>query len=255
MHSDLNPDRLLVLAPHPDDEAIGTGALIQRVVARGGQLRVVFLTDGDRNLWPQRFLYRKWSVTPADRVAWGALRRREAIASLAALGAAAGDAVFLGLPDQNLGELARSGDAGPLDTLRGILRDFKPSLMVVTSAQDLHSDHRAAAWFAHHSVRGIGEGAPEIVTYLVHGDASPQRLHATIGLTADERNRKREAISCHGTQLLLSRRRFLSYAGPTERFYSAEFDLVCTESRNQERMTALRHSCRVILGRSKPREA
>ncbi|MCU1347385.1 MAG: putative LmbE-like protein [Acidobacteria bacterium] len=255
MHSDLTPDRLLVLAPHPDDEAIGAGTLIQRVVARGGAVRIVFLTDGDQNPWPQRFMNRRWSVSGPDRIAWGELRRREAIASLATLGVSAEDASFLGLPDQKLAELARTGDPRLLDAIRAAVRDFQPSLLVVPSAQDLHADHRAAAWFAHHAVRGLGDVAPEIVTYVVHGDGSPQRLHVTLDLTAEERSRKRDAIACHRTQLLLSRERFLAYAAATERFYSAEFDLVCTESRAQERMTALRHSCRVLLGRAKPREA
>jgi LmbE family N-acetylglucosaminyl deacetylase len=255
MRSDLHADRLLVLAPHPDDEAIGAGALIQRVVARGGDVRVLFLTDGDRNPWPQRFLDRKWSITRADRLAWGGLRRREALASLATLGVRSSDTTFLGLPDQMLTEFARRGDPRPLGSIRAAIRELRPSLLVVASAQDLHSDHRAAAWFAHHAVRGVGDGAPEIVTYVVHGEAAPARLQVVLALTDEERRRKRDAIGCHRSQLLLSRERFLAYARPTERFYSSEFDLVCTESRAQERMTSLRHACRVVLGRSTPDEA
>ena len=39
--------RLLVVAPHPDDEVLGAGGLMQRVKATGGAVRVVYLTDGD----------------------------------------------------------------------------------------------------------------------------------------------------------------------------------------------------------------
>src|SRR2546430_10087895 len=39
-------ERLLVLAPHPDDETLGAGGLIQRVLARGGTVRVVLVTAG-----------------------------------------------------------------------------------------------------------------------------------------------------------------------------------------------------------------
>src|SRR5207253_2624631 len=142
----------------------------------------------------------------------------------------------------------------PLDALRSAMETFRPTLLVVPSAQDLHSDHRAAGWFAHHAIRGTGDDAPEIVTYIVHGEAMPQRLHVVLELTGEERRRKRDAIACHRSQLLLSRDRFLAYARPTERFYSAEFDLVCTESRARERISKLRHTCRVVLGRSKPQE-
>ncbi len=39
--------RLLVIAPHPDDEVLGAGGLMQRVYAGGGATRIVYLTDGD----------------------------------------------------------------------------------------------------------------------------------------------------------------------------------------------------------------
>lgn len=39
--------RLLVIAPHPDDELLGCGALINRVKRSGGQVFVLFLTVGD----------------------------------------------------------------------------------------------------------------------------------------------------------------------------------------------------------------
>ncbi|MEI6861832.1 MAG: PIG-L family deacetylase, partial [Verrucomicrobiota bacterium] len=41
--------RVTVLAPHPDDEALGTGGLIQQALARGAAVRVVLLTDGAPN--------------------------------------------------------------------------------------------------------------------------------------------------------------------------------------------------------------
>ena len=71
-------------------------------------------------------------------------------------------------------------------------------------------------------------------------------------LSDRERSRKRAAIECHQTQLILSRERFLAYARPIEEFFKPEFDLVCTESRTRERAAAFRHSCRVLLGRSSP---
>src|SRR5258706_7315768 len=40
--------RLLVVAPHPDDEVLGAGGLMQRVHTARGVVRVVYLTDGDR---------------------------------------------------------------------------------------------------------------------------------------------------------------------------------------------------------------
>src|SRR6516162_93745 len=39
--------RLLVVAPHPDDEIIGAAGLIRRVVKAGGTVRIVYTTSGD----------------------------------------------------------------------------------------------------------------------------------------------------------------------------------------------------------------
>ena len=42
-------DKLLVIAPHPDDEVIGCGGLIQKVKKAGGKVYVIFLTNGTTN--------------------------------------------------------------------------------------------------------------------------------------------------------------------------------------------------------------
>src|SRR6266566_5536117 len=40
-------ERLLVIAPHPDDETLGAGGLIQRVLSAHGTVGVVLVTAGD----------------------------------------------------------------------------------------------------------------------------------------------------------------------------------------------------------------
>lgn len=236
--------RVLIVAPHPDDEAIATGGLIQHTVADGGSVRVIFLTDGEGNLWPQRAMLRKWRISAADRAAWGALRRREALASLALLGASEGDAAFLGFPDAGLSILAAIGDTRITDALSALVRSFAPTLVVSPSSFDLHGDHRAGALFAH---RAAGE--VPIVTFLVHGEAPEGRLAAILPLSEQQLARKRDAILCHSAQLFFSRRRFLSRARAGEPFYLPEHDLVRVDSEIRRRVTRARHGARVITGR------
>lgn len=250
MPTNVPTTRVLVLAPHPDDEALGVAGLIQRVRARAGDVRVVFITAGESNPWPQRFVYHRWKITPAQREKWGAMRCTEASASLAVLGLPPESAIFLRFPDQQMAAMARYGDPRIADALRMIMRDYEPTLLVTPSAQDLHADHRAVAYFAHQAVRGLGEAAPEIVTFVVHGEGDASRLHFSLDLTEREQRRKREAIECHRSQLHLSRGRFLAYASAAEEFFEPEFDLVCTESRARVRAGAFRHSCRVLFGRA-----
>ena len=42
-------DKVLILAPHPDDEAIGTAGVIQKAVQLGSPLKILYLTHGDNN--------------------------------------------------------------------------------------------------------------------------------------------------------------------------------------------------------------
>src|SRR6185312_5025656 len=92
-------DRILVLAPHPDDEVLGAAGVLRETVRRGLPTRVVFLTYGDSNEWS--FLaYRKRPVfLPRSVLAMGTLRRQEGLAAAAVLGVPAGNLSFLGYPD------------------------------------------------------------------------------------------------------------------------------------------------------------
>lgn len=47
MTVDWSAQRLLVIAPHPDDEVIGCGGVISRVKRAGGEVYVQFMTVGD----------------------------------------------------------------------------------------------------------------------------------------------------------------------------------------------------------------
>src|ERR1035437_8631408 len=72
-------DRVLVMAPHPDDESLGCGGIIQAAVERHIPVRVVFFTYGDNNQW-SFVLYRKHPVLESKAVeGMGLMRHGEAI--------------------------------------------------------------------------------------------------------------------------------------------------------------------------------
>ena len=74
--------RLLVFAPHPDDESLACGILLQNAVEAGAAILVIYVTDGENNPWPQRYLSRRWRLNAAARQRWAKLRRKEALAAL-----------------------------------------------------------------------------------------------------------------------------------------------------------------------------
>jgi LmbE family N-acetylglucosaminyl deacetylase len=214
-------ERILILCPHPDDETLATGGLIQRAVAGGIPIRVVFVTDGENNPWPQRFLERRWTIGGAERARWGARRREEALAALEALGASRDDALFLGFPDQGLTRLLLSSDDGLLSALAGTIGAWRPSLLLVSSMRDLHPDHSALAVLTRLALERLrpAGGLPAALGYVVHRRGEGDQGASRMVLSRTERVRKGAAILRHASQLALSRRRFLSFASAAEERY------------------------------------
>ena len=197
---DLSPkDRILVLAPHPDDEVLGAGGVIQRSVVLGLPVKVVFFTYGDSNQW-SFLLYRKHPVfMPGAVRKMGLIRRDEAMSASGVLGLNPGQLVFLGYPDFGTMNIWFShwGSRPPLRSfmthvkavpyqgafrpgaaykgeeivtdLRAILRQFKPTKIFISHPADHNGDHlslylfmRVALWDEKMDNRA------ELFPYLVH---------------------------------------------------------------------------------------
>jgi len=223
-------ERVMVLAPHPDDETLATAGLLQQAVTAGAAVRVLFATDGDNNPWPQRAIERRWRITIADRARWGRRRRGEALAALACLGVPADSARFLGYPDQGLTALLLAGSEELLVTLVAEIAEWRPTLLVTPSALDRHPDHSALAVLVRCALARLGPDQPRFteISYLVHaGPATHNWLH--LRLCTEEQARKRAAILCHTSQLALSRRRFLAFAADSERFITPADPSACDE--------------------------
>jgi N-acetylglucosamine malate deacetylase 1 len=119
-------DRVLVIAPHPDDEAIGCGGAICLHRRRGDSVGVVFLTSGERGID---------GVSPDDVQA---IREAEAAEALEVLGVGRRD--FLRLPDLGVAEKFALAAV----RLRPILEAHAPSVIYLPHPDDGHVDHQAA---------------------------------------------------------------------------------------------------------------
>ncbi len=193
-------DRLLVLAPHPNDETLAAGGLIQEAAALGLPVRVCYFSMGDNNEIAYLFTRHHPVDTPGAMRSQGARRLNEAIAAARQLGLATNDVVFLGYPDSctldvwnghwrtvpPLQSMLTRAHAVPyaqaltpgsayagedvLDDLAEVVRDFRPTLLVMPHPADHNVDHRALALFArvalwHLEADGI---RPEILAAPVH---------------------------------------------------------------------------------------
>lgn len=207
--------RLLVLAPHPDDETLGCGGLLYEAARAGSAVRVVFITNGDGFSLAVRRAYQRVQIGPPDYVRLGERRQREALAALTHLGIPASDAIFLSYPDRGVAHMwlehwdarqpfrsfythasaspypntyhPRAPYAGEalLGDLERIVGEFQPTAVYVPHPNDEHPDHWATSCFARAALERLGlSDRVALFTYLVHrGDwPVPQGLHPTHGL-------------------------------------------------------------------------
>jgi len=217
-------DRVAIVAPHPDDESIATGGLIQAARAAGAAVRVIVLTDGDANVWPQRWIEKRWRIDAVARARWGARRREEARAAMRILGLEADAAVFFGLPDLGLTDLLMRADPAVPAALRHEFAAFAPTSVVLPSLGDRHPDHSAANILVRLALLGIDVKFPRLLEFAVHGGVADGTVACE--LDASRQDRKRAAILAHATQMRLSGKRFLRHAGAAEVFRAATADAV-----------------------------
>lgn len=173
---------VVVIAPHPDDEAIGAGALIRGFHQRELATAVVFLTDGELN------------QTHAPE------RRRQASAAAQILGVQSTH--FLEYPSRGL-----AASVGGALKLTSVLKAMQPEVLLIPHAQEADLDHAMAysigceaAWLASspHYPDALSSRIDLVVGYEVW---SPLRQPALIYSFGEEQMEvKRAALACYNSE-------------------------------------------------------
>lgn len=149
--------RVLVVAPHPDDEVFGAGGTIAAAVLRGCCVTVAFLSRGEAS-------HDGCCRLEPDRV--GAERKSLAEASGKLLGLESDRLRWLDLPD---GGIPGKGDEGFSEAVRKLIRILqteKPDTVLLPHPRDAWPDHMAAAEIGLEAVRASGF-ACDVVHYVV----------------------------------------------------------------------------------------
>jgi LmbE family N-acetylglucosaminyl deacetylase len=209
--------RLLVLAPHPDDETIATGGLIQQVLTAGGTVRIVHLTDGDNNPWPQRWLERRLRIDARARQRWGRLRRGEAGLALSQLGLTDAALHAMHWPDGEIAARLCTESSAMMNALRAELDDYGPDLVVAPSLGDRHPDHGSAHVLLRLALATY-QAKPKVLAYLVHGRAAPDTAWLEVPMSAAQQANKLAALACYHTQMALSGGRMQGLTARPERY-------------------------------------
>jgi len=238
-------DRILVIAPHPDDEALGLGGMIQSVLAMKAKIKIVYLTHGEANEVSALFYKKKPLLLKSDFLKNGATRKKEAVEAMSFLGLKMEDLIFFGYPDGGILNIwvKHWGNAKPFRSLLtrinkvshredfsyghtykgdNIVHDFEkvllafgPTHIFVTAPFDLNSDHQAAFLFLKVALLNLSEQlkpAPPIHYYLIHAHQwpSPKGRLLSEPLTAPDRTHLKNQIQWN------------AYAVPVERVTKKE---------------------------------
>lgn len=183
--------RVVVVAPHPDDEILACGALLHLVAQRGDQPLIVAVTDGEAShpgspAWPPARLR--------------AARASETVAALACLGIDAPRLVRLGIPDG--GVRAAEPDLG-----RRLAQQFAAGDIVITTwRHDGHPDHEACARSCMAAAAARGARVLQAPVWGWHwsapGDgALPLAQARRLALPASSVAQKRAALACFTSQI------------------------------------------------------
>jgi LmbE family N-acetylglucosaminyl deacetylase len=178
-------ERVLVLAPHPDDETLGCGGTIRLLLGANKRVKVVFLTSGEQ--------------ADKSRVdsEYGILREREAEKALRVLGVS--DYEFLRFPDRELHSHYKKVCRHVLT----IAETYQPDTIYSPSMIEINPDHRASASLALDLQRGMMQAGTDQelpVSVLFYEVTTPLRPNMLTDISSVFR-RKNRAIRKYRSQL------------------------------------------------------
>ncbi len=181
--------RILIVAPHPDDETLGAGGTIAKCVEQGHHVSILFVSGHLPPLYPRE----AYDVTV-----------REAGRALAVLGAT--EARYLEIPATMIGNV-------PINELNGkigaAIRDVAPEI-VLTCYPDRHVDHRIIFESVMVATRPVNEarGIEIVAAYETLSETHWNAPHIEPNFTPNwvvdisaQIGRKLEALACYESQI------------------------------------------------------
>jgi LmbE family N-acetylglucosaminyl deacetylase len=186
---------VFVVAPHPDDEAAGTGGLIAACVAAGVRVKVCIVTDGgashpNSQEWP--------------RLKMARLREHETTSALEVLGVRE-PPLRLGLPDASTETVSSDVHRRACRRLGIAIDRFRPGLIVTTWRREPHCDHRYAYRLARCATERSDTRIAEYLvwTHLIGASTDRPRPDEVERLELDvssHRDTKKAALRCYRSQ-------------------------------------------------------
>lgn len=199
-------DRVLIFAPHSDDEALGAADLIKKSIENNAKVKVVIATNGDG--FTRAVAIEAINAVPKaiDYINYGYARQVESLQALKLIGLNEEDIVFLGYPDRGISsiwsahwmnsnpylssytkvnqspynnnfsdEVIYSGESLYKDILK-VIDEFRPTHIVFPHPNDRHPDHWGLSAFIKYSLEFTDYAPEHEWLYLVHRGSWPTPL-------------------------------------------------------------------------------
>jgi N-acetylglucosamine malate deacetylase 1 len=193
------PEKVLVVAPHPDDEILGCGGVMARHAAAGDEVHVVVVTRGHPDVFSAESIER----TRAE------LKKAHTLLGVRTV-------MFLDFPAPRLDTVPRHTVT---DSIGRILIDLSPHTIYVPHHGDMHFEHGLVYESVLVAARPLQANSPaRILAYETPsetewGPPRPERgFHPTVfvNITA-HLDKKLKAMACLESQLRPSHPRSLKY--------------------------------------------
>lgn len=187
---DLSDKHLLIIAPHPDDEVIGCGGLIQQAISSNAKVDILFITaEGKRSIADSKVI---------DGVNIRILESKKAKKILAYH-----SVDYLGLEERALQLEKNSGMFK--NALAKILKGNSFQYIFVPNHFDMHPDHRATCLATLQTIKSLQQENPKsiqklagIFIYEIWGPANATHVSFLSPKTLEK---KLAAMACYQTQL------------------------------------------------------
>jgi len=139
--------KIVVFAPHPDDESAGCGGTIAKRISQGYDALIVVMTDG-RNAFSDS-LGIKSDPSPEELKA---IRKEEIKRAMKILGLSEENLIFLDFEDGRLRENAEKAE----ELVTQILETNRPEEVYFPAEKDQHKDHKATNRIVGNSITKLG---------------------------------------------------------------------------------------------------
>jgi len=188
---DLANKKILILAPHPDDELISSFSIIEQAKKCGGLVKVIFITSGECNYLGSVRVTKSLRFNKKD---YASIRENEAKLVMNKLGI--NDFEFWRIPDLSVSKNKNTLFKRLTKTIEG----FSPHILISPSLFDLHKDHNSTAIVVSYIADKFKD--LKIYYYIVHGDKIIESLvwNNKIKLSKELKDRKRELFKCYKSQ-------------------------------------------------------